>query len=478
MPLRTAKEYKKALQDSREVYVNGERVKDVTTHPAIKAAVDHSAYDYEVYNDSPFKELALAADEHGKPISRYFKIPRNTEDLLLRNKLIDLSTERNGGVVTFIRAIGSDSIFASMIVASIVDKMAGTQYAKRVTQFLKHCQEKDLSLAGAITDVKGDRSKHPHEQADPDLYLHIVKERDDGIVVRGAKMHTTAAPYVDELIVLPTRAMTASDTEYAVAFAIPVATKGVKLLARPMGSQSPSEFESPLSSKHIHLHSLTVFDDVFVPWERVFLCRETQAAGPLAHYFAIWHRFTGVSYKAPSGDQLIGAAQLIAEYNGVADASHIRNKIADLIAYTECIRAHAKAAALDCKMIEGIAVPNPATINVGKYLFARGFHDAVRNVQDIAGGLTVTVPTEADWESPQTKPFVEKYLKGVADISTEDRIKLFYLIRDLVAGEGSGEHQVVSLHGEGSLEAQRIAAYREYDLEKCKRLVKEWAKIE
>jgi aromatic ring hydroxylase len=365
-----------------------------------------------------------------------------------------------------------------MIVASYVDKASGTSYGKRVANYLERCRQNDLSLAGAITDVKGDRSKHPHEQADPDLYLRIVKERDDGIVVRGAKMHTTSAPYVDDLVILPTRAMTPDDQDYAVAFAIPVATKGLKLIARPMGSAAASAFENPLSSRHIHLHSLTIFDEVFVPWERVFLFRETQAAGPLAHYFAIWHRFTGVSYKAPSGDQLIGAAQLIAEYNGVADASHIRNKIAELIAYTECIRAHAKAAALDCKMIEGIAVPNPATINVGKYLFARGFHDAVRNVQDIAGGLTVTIPTEGDWASSQTKPYIEKYLKGAADVSTENRIKLFYLIRDLVAGEGAGEHQVVSLHGEGSLEAQRIAAYREYDLEKCKKLVKQWAGIQ
>lgn len=478
MALRTPKEYKEALRDGREVYIHGERVKDVTTHPAIKAAVEHASFDYEIYNDPELKALAVVKDENGKSISRYYRIPRTTEDLLLRHKLIDLSTERNGGVVTFIRAIGSDSIFASMIVASMVDKTAGTDYSQHVAKFLEHCKQNDLSLAGAITDVKGDRGKHPHEQSDLDLYLRIVKERDDGIIVRGAKMHTTSAPYVDELIVLPTRAMTANDTEFSIAFAIPVATKGIKLIARPMGSPASSEFENPLSSRHIHLHSLTIFDDVFVPWERVFLCREWQAAGPLAHYFAIWHRFTGVSYKAPSGDQLIGAAQLIAEYNGVADASHIRNKIADLIAYTECIRAHAKAAALDCKMIEGIAVPNPATINVGKYLFARGFHDAVRSVQDIAGGLTVTIPTEADWKSPQTHGFVEKYLKGSSDISTENRVKLFYLIRDLVAGEGAGEHQVVSLHGEGSLEAQRIAAYREYDLEKCKRLVKQWAGIE
>ena len=172
-------------------------------------------------------------------------------------------------------------------------------------------------VAVAQTDVKGDRSKAPHEQADPDLYLHIVDENADGIVVRGAKAHTTFGPNCDEFLVLPTRAMKAEDADWAVSFAVPANTTGLSLYISSYSAGEHHPWDRPISSRHKMLETLTVFDNVFVPWDRVFLCREPEVAGPLALAFVDFHRFTAVSYKLPLLDALVGAAAEIARMNGV-----------------------------------------------------------------------------------------------------------------------------------------------------------------
>ena len=191
----------------------------------------------------------------------------------------------------------------------------------------------------------------------------------------------------------------------------------------------------------------------------------------MATAFATFHRFTGVSYKPPLGDLFIGAAQLVAEYNGVDGASHVREKIAALIQYTETIRACGRAAAVEARVVEGVAVPDPVMTNIGKYHFASQLHQAVALLQDLAGGLVITAPSAKDLANPETRPLIEKYLVGKRGVTAEQRLRLFHLIRDLTASDFSGYNLVVSLHGEGSLAAQRIAAYREYDLDRCKRLV-------
>lgn len=474
--LRTAEQYKESLKDGRAVYLGGERVKDVTTHPILQIPVDHSA---EIYRLAEIPELTglFTAPLEGEPVSRYFLIPKSGQDLLLRRDLIEETTRRCGGTLNIVKAIGSDALFALTLIAARMDRELGTSYVQRVETYLRYCRQKDLALAVAQTDVKGDRSLRPHQQPDPDLYLRVVDRRADGIVVRGAKAHTTQGPVVNEIIAIPTRAMGEEDKEYAVAVAVPANTKGLKFICRPTIPAEASLFDNPVSRRYIETESLTVFEDVFVPWERVFLCGEWPFAGPLAITFATFHRFTAVSYKPPIGDLFIGAAQLIAEMNGVDKASHIREKIAKLITYTEIIRACGKAAALDCQIVEGIAVPNPTMTNVGKYHFASQFHEAIALLQDIAGGLSITVPSEKELRNPETRAYLEKYLVGRSGFKAEDRLKVFHLIRDLTASDFGGYNLVVSLHGEGSQQAQLITTYRDYDLERCKRLVKELLNI-
>jgi aromatic ring hydroxylase len=344
-----------------------------------------------------------------------------------------------------------------------MDKDLGTGYYNRALNYWKYCSENDLALVGAVTDVKGDRARRPSQQSDPDMYLRIIEKRSDGIVVKGAKAHTTAGPFCNEILVTPTRNLAEGDDDYAVAFGIPADTEGVILIARPQEEKDPWEY--PQSAKNVLSETTTIFDNVFVPWERVFMCGERQYAGAMANTFATWHRFTGISYKGPVADLLLGSAQLIAEINGVPQAKHIRDKIGHLVTYVNTIRVFGRESARECKMVEDVAYPHPLIVNIGKHYFADNFHDMIKKVQEIAGGAVVTAPGIEDWKNPELRPYIEKYYKGVDDVDTEKRLKVLKLIKDITASDEAGLWLLGTLHGEGSLEAQRITTYREAELD-------------
>lgn len=479
MALRDSRQYIESLRDGRKVYIHGKRVEDVTKHPILRRAIEHAALDYELHKKEELRDLMITrSPTTGHEIRRYFEIPRSAEDLLRRRKLIETATMHGDAIILFMKEIGTDALNALAMITYLMDKKFGTEYSKRVSDYREYLQENDLSMAGAVTDVKGDRSLIPSKQAMPYFYLKVIDRSKDGVVVKGAKVHTTSAPITNELIVLPTRAMTEQDRDYCIAFGIPVNTEGIKIISRPE-LEDISWFDYPITSRHITLEAMTIFDEVFVPKERIFMDGEWEFAGPLANTFATWHRFTGISYKPPFADVLIGVAQLIADYNGVARASHIRDKITELIIYAETIRTFAKAAALECIITEnGIAYPNPILSNMGKHFFATHYHDSIKAVQEIAGGLVITGPTEADYVNPETKDYIETYLGGRQGVKTENRLKVMKLIRDLTATGYAGEGYIGTLHGEGSIEAQKISLYREYNIERCVQYVKKILKIE
>ncbi|MCB1005989.1 MAG: hypothetical protein KDB35_17550, partial [Acidimicrobiales bacterium] len=421
MPLRTADEYRAGLVDGRTLFYRGQAVPDLNAVPELRVAVDHAAHDFDLVADPAFRELAVTTDpDTGAEFSTYYKVPRDAEDLLERMRLIDASTAEGGTVVTLIKEIGTDATFA------LLRKLAGESCEKALA-FHEHCRDNDLAVAVAQTDVKGDRSVGPSKQSDPDLYVHVVDQSADGIVVRGAKCHTTSSANADELVVLPTRAMGPADEDYAVAFAVPVNTPGLELYVSSYSGREHNDFEFPLSSGHKLLESLTVFNDVFVPWDRVFLCREPELAGSVALTFVEYHRFTAVSYKLPLLDAFVGGSALMAEMNGVAKAGHIRDKLTHLISYSETVRALTEMAALRARVEEGIAFPDPMTTNMAKFTFASGYHQALEWVQDCAGGLLVTGPGGDDWDSADVRPVLEKYFRAASG-SAEDRLRLMHVI--------------------------------------------------
>ncbi len=477
MALKTVDEYLSSLRDGRVLYINGERVNDVTEHPILGVGARHAALDYQLAEDPENRDICLSKSEAtNNDISRMYHIPRNGDDLLARFRCIEFGTRKGNGIVLFIKEIGTDVLFSLLQCCKRMDRDLGTDYFKRVMDYWKYCSENDLALVGAVTDVKGDRSRRPSEQSDPDMYLRIVEKRSDGIVVNGAKAHTTAGPFCNEILVTPTRALTKDDGDYAVAFGIPANTEGVVLMARPQ--EMKEKWEYPQAAQNVLSETTTIFNNVFVPWERVFLCGEWQYGGAMANTFATWHRYTGVSYKGPVGDLLLGSAQLIAEYNGVSQAKHIKDKISHLITYVNTLRVFAREAAREAEMIEDVASPHRLIINIGKHYFAENFHEMIKHVQEIAGGAVVTSPSLDDWNNPELRPYIEKYYKGAEGLGAEDRLKALKLVKDLTASDEAGLWMVATLHGEGSLEAQRIATYREADLKPYIEFAKEVADIQ
>jgi 4-hydroxybutyryl-CoA dehydratase / vinylacetyl-CoA-Delta-isomerase len=462
MGLRTAEQYKASLRDGRAVFFRGDKVADVTAHPVIGIAVEHAALDYRMAEDPQYRELAVVkegADEY----SRYYHLPRNGDDLLKRSALIAAATREGATLVVLIKEIGTDALLALHIIGERMAAAGKPEYRERIHKFYRHCRDNDLAVAVAQTDVKGDRSLGPTQQDHPDYYVRVVEERPDGVVVRGAKVHTSVSTNTNEVIVLPTRAMRPEDKAYAIGFALPMNTPGLKMIASPHGSSKKNPFEHPISARHKMMETLTVFDDVFVPKERIFLNGEIDFAGLLALTFVRFHRFTAVSYKLPLLELLAGAGAAIAEANGISRAGHVRDKLTHLAAYHTTVRGLIEHAARTCTLEDGIAVPNTLLTNVAKYHFAHNYHQGVQIVQDLAGGLLVTAPGEEDLKSEATRDYVLKYMGGAKGFDAEKRLRLLNLISDLTSSEYGGYQEVLAVHAEGGFEAEKLQAYREYD---------------
>lgn len=465
MTIRSADEYRKGLSDGRRVFYRGRKVDDVVAEPELSLAVDHSAICYDIAADRP--DLAVT-DVDGEQVSAFYVAPADANDLVRRGALIEEVSRRGAGTIV-LKEVGSDALFALLRATEGEGLENARAFYRRV------CRE-DLALAVAQTDVKGNRSLGPSEQADPDLYLRIVDEDADSITVRGAKCHTSFSANADELIVLPTRAMSPGDADYAVSFAIPIDTPGLNLYVSPYAAGDRNEFEFPLSSKHKLLESLTVFDDVRVPKDRVFLNRRPELAGPLALAFVDYHRFTAINYKLPALDIIVGAATLIAEANGIAKAGHVRGKLTELITWSETVRGLAELSAIRSRPGEhGVQQPDPLAVNMAKYHFAHGFHTATAILTDLSGGLLVTGPGGEDWADPEIRAVLEKYYAGA--VPAEKRLKLLNFIGDLTARDYGGYQSVLATHAEGSLEAEKLQIGRSFDASRAREYVSALAGI-
>jgi len=476
MGLRSVEEYKESLRDGRSVYIMGERVEDITKHRILGIAVDTVAQGFALTASDDASVRNLFTAEHpdtGEPINRYFLTPRGSEDLVNRTRMIQRSIELTGSL-PFGKDIGTDCLNAAFVVA---EQMGNKDYQDNALNFLEHVRKNDLALCGAVTCVKGDRSKVPSRQKHPDYYLRVVDKRKDGIIVKGAKIHITSAPMANEIIVVPTRQMRENEGDYALSFAIPANTKGVTMICRPgRGPWTEHEFHGEHPVREL-TEAMIVFDDVFVPWDRVFMCGEWQYSMLLAYTFATFHRFTAISYKVPMVEQLAGCAVAMAEYNGLDKVPHIRDKIADIAAYVETLKALTNASAKEPVMYGNLAVPNPLIANMAKLHFASKFHEIVRLVQDVAGGIISTAPTKKDWENPDIHDYLEYYLGGSEKYSTEDRMRMVHHTHREVASAESAMHEVVTLHAEGSMAAQKMMIYGESPLKRYKELAKKAAGI-
>ncbi|MHA1606747.1 MAG: 4-hydroxyphenylacetate 3-hydroxylase family protein [Candidatus Freyarchaeota archaeon] len=473
--MRTPEEYQESLYKMKpNVYIGGEKVK--RDDPRLQGGIRVISKTFELVDDPEFKDL-LVATSHltGEKINRFTHINRSPEDLLKKQEMIRKLCHLTGGCIQ--RCMGCDAINALSVITYEVDQALGTEYHKRFLKYLEYFQKNDLVAAGAQTDVKGDRSLRPHQQKDPDLYVRIVKKTDDGIIVRGAKNHITMAAYADELIVLPTRMMTKDDGDWSVSFAIPADTEGVKLVTRATSFRPRKKFKAPLAEVGA-ADSFVIFDDVFVPWERVFLCGEWQFAGLLAHLFALFHRHSYTGCKPALFDIIMGAAALVSDYNGVENKPHVRSKLAQLVSLSELVYAAGIASAVKSQTYgSGTCVPNVVYANVGRRHAGLNAHAAIEILTDLSGGLPATLPYEEDFLNPETGPLLEKYISRRAEVPPENIHRCFRLLSDMLCSALGGVMAVADVHGGGSPVMEEIAIMATYDVEEKKQIVKRLAGI-
>ncbi|PKO97486.1 MAG: 4-hydroxybutyryl-CoA dehydratase [Bacteroidetes bacterium HGW-Bacteroidetes-7] len=478
----TKEQYIESLRKMNlKVYLMGKLVDNPVDHPMIKPSMNSVAMTYELAEKPEYRELMTATSNlTGKTINRFCHLHQNTDDLVKKVKMQRLLGQKTASC--FQRCVGMDAFNAIYSTTYEIDKKYGTEYHRRFTDYLKFVQENDLTVDGAMTDPKGDRGLSPSKQADPDQYLRIVKVLPEGIIVKGAKAHQTGAVNSHEHLIMPTVAMKEEDADYAVSFAVPSDAEGVIMIygrqscdTRKMESGADIDLGNARFGGH---EALVIFNDVFVPNERIFMCREYDFAGMMVERFAGYHRQSYGGCKVGVGDVLIGASAVAADYNGAAKASHIKDKLIEMTHLNETLYACGIACSAEGEsMPAGNYIVNLLLANVCKQNITRMPYEIARLAEDIAGGLMVTMPSEQDFRSPEVGAYVEKYLKGVEGVSTENRMRILRLIENITLGTAAVGYRTESMHGAGSPQAQRVMIARQGDLEGKKQLAKEIAMI-
>lgn len=472
-------EYRDSLRRLKpEIYYLAEKIASVADHPAFMPHVNAAALTYDMARAPEFEEL-LTTISHldGKKINFFTHIHHSTHDLIRKVKALRALGQHTASC--FARCVGHDAMNAIFSVTYDIDRKNGTDYHPRFINLLREIQAKDLFLSGAMTDAKGDRRLSPSQQPDPDQYVHVVEKKKDGIVVRGAKTHITGAVNAHGHLVMPTTAMKEADTDFAVCFYVPVDAPGVihvfgrqtnddRKCSGCLIDQGNAEFGI------VGGEALLVFEDVFVPWEHVFMCGEHDFAFELVERFATAHRQNYGGCKAGLSDVLIGAIYGLNETQGTAGAAHIKDKIVEMVHLAETL--YCCSIACSCQGYQlpaGNFIADPLLANVTKLNVTRNVYEIARLAQDMAGGMLATLPSEADWRDSVVGKYVDKYLKTSAEVPAETRMRLLRLIEGMTCGTALVE----SMHGAGSPQAQKIMIMRRANLEHKKRLARNLAKI-
>jgi len=483
MALMNKEQYLESLRNlNLNIWMFGEKVTNWVDNPMIRPSINSVAMTYELAQLPEYQDLMLATSNlTGEKVNRFTHLHQSSEDLIKKVKMQRLLGQKTASC--FQRCVGMDAFNATFSTTFELDKEYGTSYHENFKKFLTYVQQNDLTVDGAMTDPKGDRALSPSKQADPDLYLRVVERRPDGVVVRGAKAHQTGMLNSQEMVVMPTMAMTPQDKDWAIAFAIPTDTKGlIHIYGRQSCDTRKSEEGADIDTGNSQFgghETLTIFEDVFVPNDRLFLNGETEFAGMLVERFAGYHRQSYGGCKVGVGDVLIGACALAADYNGANKATHIKDKLIEMTHLNETLYCCGIACSSQgWKTESGNYMVDLLLANVCKQNVTRFPYEIARLAEDIAGGVMVTMPSEKDFKSPEIGHYIEKYLKGVASVSTENRMRILRLIENITLGTAAVGYRTESMHGAGSPQAQRIMIARQGNLPAKKALAKRIARIE
>ena len=471
-------QYKDSLRKLHPiVYCNGRKIESVVDDTMTAPHVNSAALTYELAFDPEYEDLMTATSHFtGKKINRFTHVHQSTDDLVKKVKMMRMIGQKTG--TCFQRCVGFDALNASYITTYKIDKKYGTDYHERLKKYMQYVQETDIMVAGSMTDPKGDRSKKPSQQADPDLFVHVVERREDGIVVRGAKAHQTGMVNSHEMLILPTTNLGPEDKDYAVAAAIPVDAPGViHIFGRQTNENRWLEGDIDCGNAEYAIvggETLTVLNDVFVPWDRVFMCGEYDLAQEFVETFASYHRQNYGGCKVGVADVIIGAAASMAEYNGCPKASHIKDKLVEMVHLAESMHCCSIAcSAMGHKTEAGSYYVDTLLANTVKLNCTNTMYEISRLAHDIAGGFIATLPYEADYRSEVCHGYIDKYFAGDARFPTEDRIRMARLLENMTGGTALAE----SMHGAGSPQAMRVMIQRETNWEQKKNFAKRLAKI-
>lgn len=477
-PIRSGADYIESLRGRKlRVFLFGELVAEPVDHPVIRPSINAVAETYDLAQRDP--GLASAASPYTKGrVNRFLHIAQSPDDLVMQNKM-----QRRLGQLTgtcFQRCVGMDALNALHSVTFEMDAKSGTGYHERLKSFIATAQRANWVIGGAMTDVKGDRSKAPSAQADPDMYVRVTRRTREGIFIKGAKAHQTGCLNSHWLIVMPTIRLGPGDKDYAIVGALPVDAPGVTYLYGRQSCDTRILDGGGIDAGNARFagqEAMVVFDDAFIPWERVFMDGEHEFAAMLVERFTGYHRRSYVC-KSGVGDVLIGAAAAIAECNGVEKASHVRDKLVEMTHLNETIYATGISASHQATpMKSGVYLPDDMLSNVCKHHVTRLPYEIGRLAQDLAGGLMVTLPSEKDLRHPEAGDIMRKYLKGRDDIPAEDRIRILRLIENMTLGRNAVGYLTESMHGAGSPQAQRVQIARAMQVESKKQLARTLAGV-
>lgn len=444
------KAYVASLDDGRAIYSMGQRVNDLTAHPDFAPNIARTAQTYDHFDADPAAREA------------YFTPPTTIEEMRAHASLhVDSATHT--------------TYSSLMTLLTAADRIADVrpQAAAAVEAYVRLVRENDWRVAECITDAKGDRSKPPSMQDDKDAYLRVVERRPDGVVIRGAKLHISLAASSHELMVIPTKAMKPGEEDYAIACAVPVNAPGVSVVnvlnsAPPEGSD-PRDY--PFANTRAIPQGFVIFDDVFVPQERIFLDGEVKQAATFAHSLGLWVRTSSMISMCDGFDVMCGLAQLIAEANGLERVEHIKVKISEMVIHATLLRASLEASmAHAAKLESGVLAPSELYTNAGKYHGAANYMVMVRHLLDIAGGSAITAPSMRDIENADIGHLVRKYMGTKQSIDGAYRTRLFHAVHDLTTSAHGGAKYAGVLMGGGGLYAQNIVTRMRYDMDRAKQM--------
>ena len=469
--LMTTADYRQSLRTlSPRVFVNGRRVESVADDPQLAPGIAATGVLYDLAHVDEHKPLMTAVQRtSGKTVNRMLHVSESSQDLLYKLEAIRLACRVSGCAM---RYLSHDAVNAIFQATRICDDAEGTDYHQRFVTYLHAMQDKDYTLGVAMTDAKGDRSKRPHQQANPDAYVHIAERRRDGIVISGTKAIITGAPYVHELLVMPCRTMAKEDADFAVCCAVPLDAPGITIAARPAGR--PGEKGAKYSAKYGQSTGAAIFENVFVPWDRVFLAGEWQHSGLLTTNYATHHRHSCIGARAGFGDLLIGAGVLMTEANGLdfERHGHLRDSMVELIKIVEGFFACGAAASVyGAKDVSGTMMPDAVFANVGKLLLATQIYDMHRLAHTVSGGLVVALPGPDEDHNPHTGAKLADVLRASPSVSSAERLEVARLLEDVTASYAGGWMSLISLHGGGSPEAMKREIWRNYPVREKTALV-------